>query len=222
MDTMKLQKRASVSAMLDPKIFGNGDLNVFDGVPIPERFKNRIREAERQEILHRLFAEVMIDAVDLGFLDIAMQGRIQAAGRVKVAAEWFLEHDANPSMTFEQSRFVQPLHRIEHGVRWQRQVEHSVLRHAVRELQPTNVGGQRLIILWPSFMQALVVKTLLAPDAQLCFIARAPLTQTFEGPLPKPLFAHFRQGGADDQRVACFQGSLVPQMKQRRQELSTC
>ena len=67
-------------AMLDAEIFGNGNLNILDGVAFPERFKNRVREAERQEILHRLFAEVMIDAVDLGFVDIAMQGRIQAPG----------------------------------------------------------------------------------------------------------------------------------------------
>src|SRR5437879_12407394 len=67
-------------AMLDAEIFGNGNLNVLDGVAFPERYKNRVREAERQELLHRLFAEVMIDAVDLGFLDIAMQGRVEVSG----------------------------------------------------------------------------------------------------------------------------------------------
>ena len=66
--------------MLDAEIFGNGNLNVLDGIAFPERFKNRVGEAERQEILHRLFAEVMIDAINLGFLDILMQGRIQAPG----------------------------------------------------------------------------------------------------------------------------------------------
>ncbi len=71
-------------------------------------------------------------------------------------------------------------------------------------------------------MQGLVVKTLLAPDAQLCFIAPARLLQTFEGPEPKSLFTHLGQGGADDQRVVCFQDSLVPQMIQRGQELPTC
>ena len=65
------------------------------------------------------------------------------------------------------------------------------------------------------------MKTLLAPDAQLCFIARTSLLQTLEGPEPKPLFTHLWQGGADDQRVAGFQDSLVPQMIQRGQELPT-
>ena len=66
--------------MLHAEIFGHGNLNILDGVAFPERFKNRVREAERQEILHRLFAEVMIDAVDLGFVDILMEGRIQMPG----------------------------------------------------------------------------------------------------------------------------------------------
>ena len=67
-------------AMLHAEIFSHGNLNILDGVAFPERFKNRVREAERQEILHRLFAEVMIDAVDLGFVDILMEGRIQMPG----------------------------------------------------------------------------------------------------------------------------------------------
>ena len=66
-------------------------------------------------------------------------------------------------------------------------------------------------------MQGLVVKTLLAPDAQFCFIAPARLLQTFEGPVPESLFTHLGQGRADDQRVVCFQDSLVPQMIQRGQ-----
>ena len=65
------------------------------------------------------------------------------------------------------------------------------------------------------------MKTLLAPGAQLRFIAPARLLQTFEGPEPKRLFTHFGQGGADDQRIASFQDSLVPQMIQRGQELPT-
>jgi hypothetical protein len=70
-------------------------------------------------------------------------------------------------------------------------------------------------------MQGLVVKALIAPDPQLRFIAPAGVLQTFEGPEPKPLFTHLGQGGADDQRVASFQDSLIPQMIQRRQELPT-
>jgi hypothetical protein len=68
-------------------------------------------------------------------------------------------------------------------------------------------------------MQGLVVKTLFAPAAQLRFIVPASLLQTFEGPEPKPLFTHLGQGSADDQRVADFQDSLVPQVIQRGQEL---
>src|SRR5688572_17948127 len=89
----------------------------------------------------------------------------------------------------------------------------------MRMLQPSDVSCQRFVILWLSFMQSVVVKTFFAPKAQLRFIVPAGLPQTFERPVPEPVFSHFRQSRADDQRVVCFQYSLVPQLKERRQEL---
>ena len=56
------------AAKLDAELFGHGDLHMIDIVAVPDRLKNAVAEAEYQNILDRFFAEVMVDAVDLAFL----------------------------------------------------------------------------------------------------------------------------------------------------------
>ena len=52
------------SSALDSKIFGHGDLHIFDIGPIPERLHERIREPEDQHIVHRPLPQIVIDAKD--------------------------------------------------------------------------------------------------------------------------------------------------------------
>ena len=42
-----------------------GDLHVIDILPVQQRLEDRVAEAEGQQVLYRLLAEVMVDAVDL-------------------------------------------------------------------------------------------------------------------------------------------------------------
>src|SRR5262245_253685 len=114
---------------------------------------------------------------------------------------------------------IQPLHCDGYDVRWQRQIENPILQHIMRTLQPSDIRRQCPIILWPTLMQGLVVKTLLTPGAQVWFITATRLLQAFEGPEPKFLFTYLRHGGTHDQRVAPLQNSLIPQMVQRGKEL---
>ena len=48
--------------------FGDGDLHVVDAVAVPHRLEHPVGEAQRHDVLHRLLAEEMIDAVDLMLL----------------------------------------------------------------------------------------------------------------------------------------------------------
>ena len=48
-----------------PIAFGNGDLHMVNVLAIPDRLEDAIGKAENQQVLHRLFAEIMVDAVDL-------------------------------------------------------------------------------------------------------------------------------------------------------------
>ncbi len=55
------------AAALDADRFGGGDLDVIDVTAVPERLENPVAEAKGQDVLHGFLAQVMIDAVDVGF-----------------------------------------------------------------------------------------------------------------------------------------------------------
>ena len=59
-------------------VFGHGDLNVVDIATVPQRFEQLVREAQRQKVLHRLFAKIMVDAENgtrrEDFFDHAVEG----------------------------------------------------------------------------------------------------------------------------------------------------
>jgi hypothetical protein len=52
------------AAALLSKIIGHGDLQAVDVGAVPDRLEKRVGKAKIQQILHRIFAEVMINAED--------------------------------------------------------------------------------------------------------------------------------------------------------------
>ena len=62
------------------------------------RSKMALREAEHQDVLHRLLAQVMVDAEDLLLVGVAGQLAVQLARRLQVVAERFLDHDPLPAL----------------------------------------------------------------------------------------------------------------------------
>ena len=64
-----------VGAVLDADRLGHGDLHVVDEVAVPQRLDQGVGEAEHQQVLHRLLAEVVIDAVDLLLVEMLVQQR---------------------------------------------------------------------------------------------------------------------------------------------------
>src|SRR5581483_6882361 len=65
----------------------------IDEVAVPYRLKDAIREPEDQKILHRLFAEIVIDAEDLAFMEDGVDLMVQLARRFEIVAERLLDHD---------------------------------------------------------------------------------------------------------------------------------
>ena len=68
------------AAMLDAHRFGDGDGHIVDVAPVPDRLEERIGKTERQDVLHRFLAEIMINPEDLGFLETGGEDGIQGAG----------------------------------------------------------------------------------------------------------------------------------------------
>ena len=53
------------AAMLDAHGLGDGDRHIIDVAPVPERLEQRIGKTEGEDVLHRLLAEIVVDAENL-------------------------------------------------------------------------------------------------------------------------------------------------------------
>jgi hypothetical protein len=60
-----------VEAAAHAEFFGDGDLHVGNPFAAPQRFEQHVAEAQRQQVLHRFLAEVVVDTEDLRFLEEA-------------------------------------------------------------------------------------------------------------------------------------------------------
>jgi hypothetical protein len=80
------------AAICNAVILRHGDLNAANVVAIPGRLDRRIGKAGVGDVLHRLFAKVMIDAVDILFCEMLLQELHQRAGRLAAVPDWLLDH----------------------------------------------------------------------------------------------------------------------------------
>ncbi len=82
------------AAPFDAEILRHGDLHAFDIVAIPERLHERVGKAEDNNVIHRPFPQVMVDAKNRGLGENSMQNAVQLLRRRQVVAERLLHDDA--------------------------------------------------------------------------------------------------------------------------------
>ena len=73
---------------------GHGDLDIVDIAARPGALEQGVGEAQHQEVLHRLLAEVMVDPVGAAFRQDAGDGVVDLARRGEIAAERLFQDDA--------------------------------------------------------------------------------------------------------------------------------
>ena len=88
------------AALADGDRLRGGDLHAIDVLMVPERFEHRVGEAEDQDVLHRLFTEIMIDAINLIFAEEGMHTRVHGPTRLQIVAEWFLDNQPTEAAHF--------------------------------------------------------------------------------------------------------------------------
>ena len=78
------------AAPLDAERLRDGDLDMVDMVSIPQRLENAVGEAEHQDVLDRLFPEIVVDAIDLALgehaEDVAIEGLRRRQDRHRTAS----------------------------------------------------------------------------------------------------------------------------------------
>ncbi len=138
----------------DPDVLGHGDLDVVDVSAVPDRLVHLVGEPQRQDVLHRLLAEVVIDAEHRLGREDPVQRRVQLPRAGQVVAERLLDHHPPPAAPV-RVRQAAALELLDHGgklVRRDRQVERVVparaplrveLAHALGELVERRVVAER-------------------------------------------------------------------------------
>ena len=69
------------AASFDTDRLGNAELDMIDMLLVPQWLEHAVGKAKGQNILHRLFAEIMIDTIYLAFIPIAENFAVQLLRR---------------------------------------------------------------------------------------------------------------------------------------------
>ncbi|MNM96985.1 hypothetical protein D3C81_1094800 [compost metagenome] len=118
---------------------------MVDVVVVPERFEQAVGEPADQDVLHRLFAQVMVDAVDLPLAHHLQQAGVERLGAGQVGAKGLFHHDpAKAAGRFvEQPGLPQALRHLGEEARRGCQVEDGVaVAGCVDALGEGLVGGR--------------------------------------------------------------------------------
>ena len=130
------------AAAFDAQRFGRGDLDILDVIAVPYRLEHGVAEAEHHDVLHRLFAEIVIDAVDGFLVENVRDDFVQLLRALQVAAERLLQNDARPAFAVAgQAGLAQPFDDRRRQRRRRRDIKQHVLAGAVL-LQLLDLGLQ--------------------------------------------------------------------------------
>jgi hypothetical protein len=111
----------------DADRFAHRDLDVVHVALVPERLEDPVRETEDEDVLNRLLREVVVDPVDLLFVEDAPQGPVQRPGGLEVVAERLFDDDPRPAVLGPGEPLVpQEFDDLRVGVRRRRQVEDPI------------------------------------------------------------------------------------------------
>ncbi len=130
---------------------------MVDVLAVPERLEEAVREAEDEEVLDRLLAEVVIDPEDLRLVEGLADGVVQDLRALEIVPEGLLDDDARPRSSRirrarrrDQTCLLEVLHDHAELGRRDREIEEAVFRRpalGVEVLEVRAEVGVRLRVL---------------------------------------------------------------------------
>ena len=82
---------------LDAERLAHGDLDVVDHEAVPDRLEDAVAEAQDEHVLDGLLAQVMVDPVDLAFVEVLREELVQLPRAGSVASERLFDDQASPA-----------------------------------------------------------------------------------------------------------------------------
>ena len=83
-----------VAAVLHAELLRHRDLDAADVVAVPDRLEDRVGESRIQNVLHRLLAEVVVDAENAFLGKLPVQDPVKLLAEAQIVAERLFDHDA--------------------------------------------------------------------------------------------------------------------------------
>ena len=135
------------TAMFDAHRFCRRDLHVVHVIAVPERLDDVVGKAENHDVLHRLFAKVMVDAINLLFREYLLQFLVELPGGDKVVAKRLLYDNACPPAVFlfRQATLAQHFDDRREETRSHRQVKKAVPHRVVLPVHLADLLFQTLV-----------------------------------------------------------------------------
>ena len=128
----------------DADVLGHGDLHVIDEVRVPDGLEEHVREPQREQVLHRLLTEVVIDAEHCVGREDALDDLVELARGLQIRAERLLDHDAAPlaRLLLREPGGAQLLGHLRERFRRDREVEGVVAHRAAIAVELIECGPQ--------------------------------------------------------------------------------
>src|SRR5215469_11672663 len=77
---------------LHAEVLRHRDLHALDVMAVPDRFQERVGEAEEHHVMHLPLPKIMVDPEDRCLVKGAEQESIQLLRRGEIVAEWFFDN----------------------------------------------------------------------------------------------------------------------------------
>ena len=217
------------AAQLHAELLRHRDLHVVDIPAVPDRLENRVREPEDHDVLHGFFSEVMVDAVDLGFLKVLAEVVVESSRAREVAPKRLFDDDPPPG----SGDLIRQPDRAElvNDFREQRRSDRQIKKHIAREV-PRGLSFRDLVL--QLFERPDVVEVPLQIVAALAEIlplgvldrARRKLLDVRRGFRAVALIITIGHGHADDRKILGEQAEDLEVVKRGEQlslrEIARC
>ena len=114
-------------------------------IAVPERLKNAVAKAQHEQVLDRVFSQIMVDTINLPLIKHVEDNLIERLGGSQVASKRFLNDDAHPGIGrrgMRQPGAAQLFHDGRINLRRRRKVKQAVAAETLGGLQLGQPLGQ--------------------------------------------------------------------------------
>ncbi len=136
-------------AVADADRFSDRDLHMVDGQIVPQRLEDGVAEAQGDQVLDRLLAEIVVDAEHLSLVKGVGHGVVDGAEALQIAPDRLLQHDAvvGPGQTGRLHRRDDTA--VERRRHSQERGDRAIARQRLHRAQAFGVGGVHRQVIEP-------------------------------------------------------------------------